>query len=99
MKTTEPTMTQPEAENAVELNPVAYPVPAVARARTLATRPEATAWFVAHLVAVAAITALGAVLALATITVAIVLAPVTVALFAAALLRHDRLVNARLSVS
>jgi hypothetical protein len=97
MKTTEPTMRQPKAENTVELNPVAYPVPAVAR--TLAARPEATAWFVAHLVAVAAITALGAVLALATITVAIVLAPVTVALFAAALRRHDRLVTASPSVS
>ncbi len=95
MKTTEPTAQPKKVEETAEMTPLAYPIPALVRARTLDIRPEAVVWFAAHLVAVAAMTALGAVVALATITIAVLLAPVTLALFAAALRRHDRLMTAR----
>jgi hypothetical protein len=94
MKTTD-SKAEPKVEETAELTPLAYAVPGLVPAKTLAWRPEAAAYFVAHLVAVAAITAAGAVVALATITLAVVLAPLTLALFAGALWRRDRLLTAR----
>ena len=97
MKTTD-SKAEPKVEETAEMTPLAYVVPGMVPAKALAWRPEAVTYFVAHLVAVAAITALGAIVALATITLAVVLAPVTLALFARALWRHDRLLTVRAAV-
>ena len=93
MKTTD-SKAEPKVEETAELTPLAYAVPGLP-VKALAWSPEAAAYFVAHLVAVAAITALGAIVALATITLAVVLAPLTLAIFARALWRRDRLLTAR----
>jgi hypothetical protein len=94
MKTTE-SKAEADVGLAAELTPVSYAAPTLAR--SAASRPEAVAYFVAHLMAVAAVTALGAVIALATISIAVLLAPLTLALLVGALRRHDRFIAARIT--